>query len=206
MMKKWISIFLLGAMLASCQDGSVDTAPEDTISEGVLIDEDITTSDLTTSDMSDAEKAAIERFIYQEGEWTSVWTFYGEDGKASGNITGTESFSFLVDKHSQMLTNVIPALKHTSYAMLAYSPAEQHVIFMNIGPGGDYWVMRENPLTGVMVSDPHLNADGTETIQMFTALNRTDNTFEVVMEKSENGGETWKKGFTQKLTRIIYEE
>ena len=77
---------------------------------------------------------------------------------------------------------------------------------MNIGANGDYWVMRENPLTGVMISDPHINEDGSETIQMFTTVNRSENAFDVVMEASNDGGQTWTKGYTQKLTRIIYEE
>lgn len=209
--KLWMTLLCASAVLAACQgksgsDNDISSLETETIPENVMIDEDITTSDLTTESMSDAEKAAIDRFVYQEGDWNSVWTYFDAEGNEAGRVEGTENFSFLVDKHSQMLTNVIPSLKHTSYAMLAYSPAEKHVIFLNIGPGGDYWVMRNNPQTGVMISDPHLNADGSRTIQMFTTLNRTENSFQVVMEASNDGGETWTKGYEQTLTRIVYED
>lgn len=202
---RWCVISVMAATALACQDGAAPTVIEQPLDADVMIDEDITANDLTTDSMPIAQKAAIDLFIFQEGDWNSEWIYYDAEGKESSRISGTETFSFLVDKHSQMLTNVIPSLKHTSYAMLAYSPAEQHIIFLNIGPEGDYWVMRQNPITGVMISDPHLNPDGSETIQMFTYLSRNKNDFDILMERSVDGGQTWAKGYVQKLKRIVYE-
>lgn len=201
---RWCVISVSTAGLLACQDKRSPEVVQGSLDAEVMIDENITADDLTTENMPISQKAAMDLFVFQEGDWASEWVYYDAEGKESGQLSGTETFSFLVDRHSQMLTNVIPSVKHTSYAMLAYSPAEEHIIFLNIGPKGDYWVMRQNPVTGVMISDPHINTDGSETIQMFTYLSRSQNEFEILMESSSDGGQTWRKGYVQKLKRIVY--
>lgn len=202
---------LLG--LGACSDAAEQSAARKSVSAEIINDDipnldnaTLNTDNLITPAMTEAEKAAMDLFAYQEGVWDSTWTWFDEAGNVTNTMTGTETFSYLTDKHSQMLTNVVPGLKQTSYAMLAFNPARQHIIFLNIGPKGDYWVMRLNPLTGVMISDPHLNADGTETILMFTTVRQTPDLMDIQLTTSADGGETWNKGYLQTLTRKTYDD
>ena len=67
-----------------------------------------------------------------------------------------------------MLTNTVPSMNQTSYAMLSYNPVEHKIAFLNVGPGGDYWVMKQDPETGKWIpltSGPILlQAEGAEVL------------------------------------------
>lgn len=198
--------------LSACQDTSTPQPPDLVTTSDLLEQEaetlaekDLEIEDLISDNMTEAEKAAIDLFLYQEGTWTSRWTYYDANGNVTGDVTGTETFSFLVDRYSQMLTNVIPARQHTSYAIRSFSPSEQHIILLNVGEGGDYWIMRQDPETGVMISEPRTQADGSTSVLMFTRVKKTENEMEVIMEHSRDGGKTWARGYVQTLTRMAEE-
>lgn len=201
-----VCLTLAASLLLACQDtpSSVDGLPE--TETPVMQEGGLTSDDLTNVSMTDAEKAAMELFAYQEGEWNSEWAFFDEDGKIVRTLTGGVTFSFLVDKYSQMLTNVIPATRHTSYALRSFSAAEQHIIFLNVGPEGEYWVMRKDPVTSLMVSAPHKNIDGTTVVRRFSDIVKNPNSMQVLMESSLDGGKTWAKVYVQTLTRKKYED
>lgn len=214
-MKIWKMTLWVGVLFTACQESSIPQdpppQPPDLMTSSDLLEEepealaekDLELDDLITEDMTPAEKAAIDLFLFQEGTWKSHWTYYGSDGNVRGDAAGTETFSFLVDRYSQMLTNVIPSRQHTSYAMRSFSPSKQHIVLLNIGAGGEYWIMHQNPETGVMISEPQVNPDGTRSVLMFTRTQKTENEMEVVMERSNDDGKTWAKAYTQTLTRVL---
>lgn len=194
-MKKLISIIAI-AILSACQSEVPQSNVVDPPKAEVLapvVDE---------TRAAEIKQAAMDLFAYQEGVWNAKWDWYGPDGEIVGSIEGTEEFKPLVDEYSQMLINTIPSQNQTSYAMLSYNELEQKIIFLNVGAKGDYWIMRQDPETGTMISDPHLNPDGSEMIIKFTTLRQVEDAFDVQMESSTDSGETWTLGFKQYLTRV----
>ncbi|NNE58546.1 MAG: hypothetical protein HKN36_10590 [Hellea sp.] len=150
---------------------------------------------------AEIKQAAMDLFAYQDGKWNARWDWYGPDGTIAGTTQGREEFSPLVDAHSQMLYTEVPAQNQTSYAMLTYNEVEQKIIFLNAGPKGDYWIMRMDPETGTMISDPHKNPDGSEMIIKFTTLRQVADEIDVQMETSTDNGQTWTLAFKQFMTR-----
>lgn len=200
---------ILGAAmvgLAACGGNSSTAETESSAAEPVQ--EMIETAGETATaevapeiDLDAAEAAALDFFDYLKGEWDAEWTMYDSQGNVTAVIEGTQSFSPLADEYSQLMTNTLPAVNHTSYAVRGYSKKEGVIVSLNIGPGGDYWSMRQNPITGETISEPHLNDDGTTTIRRFYRSGLSEQGYRVLMEISLDGGETWFKRFEQKMER-----
>ena len=150
---------------------------------------------------AEIKQAAMDLFAYQLGRWDSRWDIYDGEGKIVRSFTGVEEFKPLVDDHSQMLINNVPEQDQTTYAMLSYNEIEHKIIFLNAGPRGDYWIMRQDPETGTMISEPHKNADGSEVIIKFSTLRQTADAFDVKMDISRDNGQTWQLVNKQYLTR-----
>lgn len=210
-MKSWILWLCLSFGIVACQEKVSAPQPPDLMTSsdlledeaGVPVEDELEIEDLISDDMTTAEKAAIDLFLFQEGAWKSQWAYFDGTGNVVGEAAGTQMFSFLVDRYSQMVTTVIPSRQHTSYSMRAFSPAEQHIILLNVATEGEYRMMHQNPETGVMISEPKVGPDGANTVLMFTRTKKTDNEVEIIMERSADGGETWIKSSVQSMTRII---
>ena len=181
-------------------EGSASEVETETIEQPVLVEADMTTAG-TEVDLSDAEIAALELFKFQEGTWDSVWTMYDSTGSNTSVMEGTQTFAYLVDQHSQLMTTVIPDMNHISYNIRGYDPLEGEIVALMMGRKGDYWLMRQDPVTGVTVSDPHKNFDGTTIIRKFSRSAISDDAYELNLEVSEDGGANWYTRFKQKLTR-----
>ena len=150
---------------------------------------------------AEIKQAAMDLFAYQLGRWDSRWDIYDGDGNIVRSFTGVEEFKPLVDDHSQMLINNVPEQNQTTYAMLSYNEIEHKIIFLNAGPRGDYWIMRQDPETMTMISEPHKNADGSEVILKFSTLRQTAEAFDMKMDISRDNGQTWQLVNKQYLTR-----
>lgn len=200
--KTWIASCLICVSLIACETKEPEEPTEVRTAEIALEEAGLTKTDLDPERADEIEKAAMDLFAYQEGKWTSKWDWLGPDGKLLGTLEGTETFSPLVDGYSQMLTNTVPSMNQTSYAMLSYNPVEQKIAFLNVGAGGDYWIMKQDPETGTMISDPHTNPDGSVTLLRFTTLRQEPNEMDIQMESSMDGGKTWTIGFKQSMTRV----
>ena len=91
------------------------------------------TGPITDASMSDAEKLALELFAYQDGEWNSEWVMFDAAGKETGRMAGEQSFSYIADKYSQLMTLEVPAVNHKSYTVRGYSALEGKIVSMNEG-------------------------------------------------------------------------
>jgi len=145
--------------------------------------------------------AAKTLFAYQEGVWDSKWDWVDPEGKLLGSVEGVETFTTILDGAVQEILNEVPAFGPNTKAVMTYNHVEQKIIFFSIGAKGDYWLMKQNPVTGNMVSEPHANPDGSSQIIRFTTMRKIDNEMDIIMESSKDGGATWVKAFTQYMVR-----
>jgi len=146
-------------------------------------------------------QSAQELFAYQDGFWDSKWDWVDKDGKFLVSVTGTETFITILDGSVQELLNDVPDMGGKSKAVMTYNHEQGKIIFFSMGPKGDYWLMKQNPVTGAMVSEPHRNADGRTQIIRFTTVRKTNNEMDIVMERSMDDGASWTKVFTQYMVR-----
>lgn len=175
----------------------------DPANEPNLVVEAVTNSaSMSPERAAEIKAAALKLFDYQEGHWNSKWEWLGPDGDILGTMQGTETFKSIIDENAQMLKSVVPAFEQTAYALLTYNEVEHKIIFMNAGAGGDYWIMKQDPETGTMVSEPHTNPDGTTTILRFTILRQTPDEMDIQMDSSKDGGQVWVVGFKQYMKRV----
>ncbi len=145
--------------------------------------------------------AAETLFAYQEGVWDSKWDWVDADGKLLGSLTGVETFTTILDGSVQEILNDVPDMGGKSKTVMTYNHAQQKIIFFSMGAKGDYWLMKQDPVTGNMVSEPHPNPDGTVQIIRFSTVRKTNNEIDIVMESSSDKGLTWVKLFTQYMVR-----
>ena len=148
-----------------------------------------------------SKPAAKALFSYQEGVWDSRWDWVDPDGKLLGTVKGTETFTTRLDGTVQELINDVPDMGPKTMAVMTYNEAEGKIIFFSMGAKGDYWVMKQDPVSGEMISQPHINPDGTTQIIRFTTQRKTDDQMDIVMESSKDGGRSWVKLFTQYMVR-----
>ena len=145
--------------------------------------------------------AAQALFVYQEGIWDSKWDWVDVDGNLLGSVQGIETFTAILDGSVQEILNDVPDMGGKSKAVMTYNHAEQKIIFFSMGAKGDYWLMKQDPVTGNMVSEPHPNPDGSVQIIRFTTTRKTDYEMDIVMESSKDAGESWTKLFTQYMRK-----
>lgn len=177
-----VGVYLgMSVLLIGCQSPNQSEPVENRTAEMTLKDAGLSLADISPEWALEIEKVAMDLFAYQAGTWTSKWEWVGPDGEVLGIMEGTEEFTPLVDKYSQMLTNKVPSMNQTSFAMLSYNPVEHKIAFLNVGANGDYWIMKQDPETGTMISEPHLNPDGVVMHLRFTTLRQEPDEMDVQM-------------------------
>ena len=198
-----ILISLSTLILTACQAEPAADNAETTPS----VQADVTAETPIKETISDAraaeiKQAALDLFAWQEGRWASKWEWLDKDGNVVGTFEGEEEFKPLVDEYSQMMINRVPSQNQISYVLLSYNPVEHEIAFLNVGPKGQYWVMKQDPETMTMVSEPTLLPNGQEITLRFTTLRKDADSMDVQMERSLDRGQTWQVGFRQYMTRI----
>jgi hypothetical protein len=206
--KKITPLFLtlcLGSVLGACSAEKTTTAPQ-TESEEITAENSADKPVITEEEVSpfsdeELKTKATELFAYQEGVWDSKWDYIDADGELLGTLEGVETFTTVLDGNIQELINDVPASKFKTKAYMTYNEQEKKILFVSIGPKGDYWILKQDVVSGDMVSEPHINPDGSTQTIRFLTVRKEDNEMDVVMESSSDEGETWTKMFTQYMVR-----
>lgn len=147
------------------------------------------------------EAKALVLLKHHDGVWDAQWEWYDENGEVIGVMTGIEEYHLSPNGYILTTLNTVPEFESLNYGLMSYTPGTDEILFYSVGDKGDVWIMRQNLLTDVMVSDPHPEADGSETVLRFTKVEETADTMTIRMEKSKDGGKSWVTGFRQTMTR-----
>ena len=205
--KNVMSVFLMlsiGGVLGACSPKntaiSEPTKAEEVIAENTADTPVVEEENSAFSDEELKTKAA-ELFAYQEGVWDSKWDYVDKDGELLGTIEGVENFSTILDGNIQEVINYVPASNFKTKAYMTYNEQEKKILFVSIGPKGDYWILKQDVVSGDMISEPHINPDGSLQIIRFLTVRKEDNEMDIVMEGSSDEGKTWTKMFTQYMVK-----
>lgn len=188
-MIRWISTLVLIGTLAACS-GEGSGAQQSA--------EPVKTETVESVDLA-AEAAKI--FKNMDGIWDSKWDRLDKDGNVVGSFEGVETFSYLIDDKVQRLYTEIPSQNQRSEALLAYNNVAKKIVFYSVDQNGDYWLMKQDPITGTVQSEPHLSANGKSQIIRFTTVRQTADDLDVKMEMSVDNGATWRHLTNQYMKR-----
>lgn len=148
---------------------------------------------------------ALERSVAQLraciGNWTVRTDFLGADGSVARSTTGTYEFHWVVPDRVAAGTARLPALEQTTGILFYVSEAERKIEMVAVGSDGHLWVMTGALGEEVRTSQEFTTAAGGTGRLRFTRSNVTANSFESVMEQTEDGGETWSPGNHQYFRR-----
>lgn len=195
-MRQWLlagtAILLIGCAEATPE--AVEPAAE------AAADTAVETVNIAEAD-PEFDAKALAFMEYHDGIWDARWEWFDEDGNLLGELTGVEEYKRVDDGYTQLMISTVNEMDQTSHSLLVYNPLKKEILFFASGAKGDYWIMRQNPVTGVMVSDPHIDAQGQEMLLRFTILEKSQDAMKIQMERSTNSGQTWVVGFHQYNTR-----
>lgn len=148
------------------------------------------------------EEKARALFEYEMGVWRSRWERVDAEGNVVTSFEGTESFTWYLDDKVVELVTEVPEANQKSKALRFYSPREKKIVFWSVDANADHWLMSQDVETEIVQSEPHPASGGGDMIIRFTPLQKTPDSFDVVMHYSLDNGETWIKGAMQYLERV----
>ena len=147
------------------------------------------------------ETLALALLSHYDGVWDARWDWLGEDGEIIGKMVGVEEYELSPGGYVLKALNTVPEFDVVNYGLISYSPISLEILFYSVDNKGDVWIMRQDPATEVMISEPHLEADGRQLILRFTRLEKSAHEMTIKMERSYDAGQTWTTGFIQYMTR-----
>lgn len=154
------------------------------------------------SESVDALRAkALAQLRAHNGVWTSRWEFLDGEGKVANVVEGTESQREVLADGVFEVESTVPALGRKSKSLTFFNPISKKIVFFSVGQDGDYWMLTREVDGHVLTSEPHQNADGSESTIRFTVLRETEDEKDILMEHSADGGKTWARAFKQYVHR-----
>lgn len=166
----------------------------------------VETPDAQAGDAAEARAAlraeqAQALLDYEIGLWDSRWERLDAEGNVTVSFTGTEHFEWYLGDKVVQLTTRIPELDQMSKSLRFFSPREQRIVFWAVDSNSDHWTMHQDVESGIIHSLPTPTAAGGEMTLRFTTTRKTADAFDVAMDYSLDGGDSWVRGMRQYLTR-----
>lgn len=145
--------------------------------------------------------AAVQQLRHVIGEWDVATTFYRDNGDVTGTFDGTYEFEWVLEDRIVKGMSAIPQFGAASGLLFYLRPATNEIEMVSVGPDGRLWVMT-GPQGSEIRETPEVQmADGTTLKLRFTRFNVAPDRFESRMERSSDGGQTWRLGNTQVFER-----
>lgn len=163
----------------------------------------LTTGGPAAAQQSDDGLAAEAVSILQDelGSWDSRWERLDADGNVTSVTEGVETFLPLNGERVHLLKTHIPAMNQTSNGLRFYNPVEKRLMLISVGADGRHFILREEVGGNVVLSDPYMSRNGSETILRFTTTSATENEKIIDHEFSTDGGKSWTLFRRQTMTR-----
>ncbi len=145
--------------------------------------------------------SAVQQLRQAAGHWNVTTTRYGENGAVAGVASGTWHFDWVVPDRVLSGRAVIPDWKQTA-GMLFYVNERLSTLEMaSVDSDGQLLVLSGPAGAEIRTSSAIALPDGRRMLQRHTRYGFKSDRFESRMEKSYDGGTSWKLGHHQLFVR-----
>lgn len=145
---------------------------------------------------------ALRRLRHLEGVWRMESDLVNRAGEVVRTEVIVDTLAWLVPDRILGLTSHQPGSNAASKGMWFYDTVGERFYLVSVGPAGELWTMSGTLDEWTITSLPKLRPNGREVIIRFHHHDITEDSFAATMEQSIDGGETWRVGYRQRLTRL----
>lgn len=144
---------------------------------------------------------AVAQLRHAAGEWDATTEFLAPDGAVARSVGGTYVFEWVVPDRVLSGRSKLPELNQVSGILFYYEEAKDLIGMAAVGADGHLWVMTGPADREVRTTPPTVMPDGSTLTLRFTRYNVEPDSFESMMEYSNDDGATWTQGNHQVFTR-----
>jgi len=146
---------------------------------------------------------AVAQLRHAAGEWDATTEFLAPDGTVARSVEGTYVFEWVVADRVLSGRSELPELNQISGLLFYYKEAEDLIGMAAVGADGHLWVMTGPADSEVRTTPPTVMPDGSTLMLRFTRYKVEPDSFESMMEYSNDDGATWTQGNHQVFTRRV---
>jgi hypothetical protein len=146
--------------------------------------------------------SAVQQLRQAAGHWNVTTTRYGENGAVAGVASGTWHFDWVVQDRVLSGRAMIPDWKQSAGILFYVNERRSTLEMASVDSDGQLLVMSGPAGAEIRTTSAIALPDGRQMLQRYTRYGIASDRFESRMEKSYDGGTSWKLGHHQLFVRV----